>query len=262
MTTPFIKMQALGNDFVILDARAKPIPLDAATIRRLCDRRLGIGCDQLFRLEPSARADLAVRIWNADGSPARACGNGTRCVAALTDARTIETAGGVLEAEPGADIRVGMGVPRFDWADVPLAHAMDTRDMPVAWDGLARPVALSMGNPHLVFFVDRPGDVPLDRLGPAIAGDPLFPEGVNVGVAAVRGGDAIELRVWERGAGLTPACGSGACAAFAAARTRRMVGPAVAVTMPGGSLDISERQDGTILMGGPAVLVFRGEIAL
>jgi diaminopimelate epimerase len=155
-----------------------------------------------------------------------------------------------------------MGRPRFEWDAVPLAIAMDTRDMPVGWGMLERPVALSMGNPHIVFLVDNPEAVPLETLGPEIAEDPLFPEGVNVGVASVRAADAISLRVWERGAGLTPACGSGACAAFAAARQRRLVDAAVSVTMPGGTLAISEREGGAILMGGPVELVFRGEVVL
>jgi len=261
--TPFVKMQGAGNDFVILDARTAPVPLAGETIRRLCDRRLGIGCDQLFRLEPSERADLAIRIWNADGSESGACGNGTRCVAALTGATRIETRAGILEvAGGGGEPMVVMGRPRFAWEEVPLAYAMDTADMPVAWGELARPMALSMGNPHLVFFVTDVEGVPLAELGPRIESDPLFPERVNVEVVEVRARNRLRARVWERGAGLTPACGSGACAAFAAARRKRLVDGEAEVDMPGGTLRVAEASDGRILLGGPVALVFRGEIEL
>lgn len=259
MAVPFVKMHGAGNDFVIFDARERPVPLDAETVRRLADRHVGIGCDQLFRLEPSSRADLFLRIWNPDGSEAEACGNGTRCVAALTGARRIETAAGVLETE-GEAHGVVMGRPRFGWEEIPLAMPMDTLAMPVAWDGLAEPSAVSIGNPHLVFFVADPAAVPLERLGPVIEGDPLFPERINVGVAAVEARDRIRLRVWERGAGLTLACGSGACAAFAAARRRRLVDASATVALPGGELRIAERPDGQLLMEGPVAFVFRGEV--
>lgn len=259
MAVPFVKMHGAGNDFVIFDARERPVPLDAETVRRLADRHLGIGCDQLFRLEPSSRADLFLRIWNPDGSEAEACGNGTRCVAALTGARRIETAAGVLETE-GEAHGVVMGRPRFGWDEIPLAMPMDTLAMPVAWEELTEPSAVSMGNPHLVFFVADPAAVPLERLGPVIEGDPLFPERINVGVAAVEARDRIRLRVWERGAGLTLACGSAACAAFAAARRRRLVDAAATVALPGGELRIAERPDGRLLMEGPVAFVFRGEV--
>lgn len=259
---PFVKMHGAGNDFVIFDARERPVALDPARVRLLADRHRGIGCDQLFRLEPSSRADLFLRIWNPDGSEAAACGNGTRCVAALTGARRIETAAGVCEVEGGQGHAVAMGVPRFEWEAIPLAMPMDTLHMPVAWEGLADPGAVSMGNPHLVFLVADPDAVPLERLGPLIERDPLFPERVNVGVAAVETPASIRLRVWERGAGLTLACGSGACAAFAVARRRRLVEPRATVQLPGGALEIRERADGQLLMAGPVAEVFRGEIAL
>lgn len=262
MQLPFVKMHGLGNDFLILDARTAPIPLAGATIRRLADRRLGVGCDQLFRLEPSERADLFLRIWNPDGSEAGACGNGTRCVAALTGAQRIETAAGVLEVPGGADHQVAMGRPDFRWEAVPLAYALPTDPMPLAWGLLERPFALSMGNPHVVFFVADVDAVPLAELGPQIEHDPVFPDRVNVGVARIVAPGEIRLRVWERGAGLTPACGSGACAAFAAARRQGLVEPEVRVRLPGGELAISERADGQILMGGPVALSFRGEVEI
>lgn len=260
--TPFVKMHGAGNDFVIFDAREMPVPLSPDVVRRLADRHYGIGCDQLFRLEKSARADLFVRIWNPDGSEAGACGNGMRCVAALTGATSLETLAGVLDVPGGDSHVVAMGVPRFGWEEIPLAHAMDTLTMPVAWEMLEAPSAVSMGNPHVVFLVEDVEAVPLERLGPLIERDPLFPERVNVGVARVEGRDRIVLRVWERGAGLTLACGSGACAAFAVARRRRLVDAHATVALPGGDLLLRERDDGQILMGGPAETVFRGEIAL
>ncbi|WP_448583050.1 diaminopimelate epimerase [Thermaurantiacus sp.] len=259
---PFVKMHGAGNDFVIFDARDHDIPLDPSSVRRLADRHWGIGCDQLFRLERSSRADLYLRIWNPDGTEAAACGNGTRCVAALTGATRIETAAGILEVAGGEGHAVLMGVPRFGWDAIPLSIPMDTLHMPVAWEGLTDPGAASMGNPHIVFFVDDPDAVPLERLGPVIERDPLFPERVNVGVAAVDSPAQMRLRVWERGAGLTLACGSGACAAFAVARRRRLVDARVAIRLPGGELTISERADGQIRMAGPVAEVFRGEIAL
>jgi diaminopimelate epimerase len=262
MPTPFVKMHGAGNDFVIFDARTAEVPLDAAAVRRLADRHRGIGCDQLFRLEPSDAADLYLRIWNPDGSESGACGNGTRCVAALTGARSIETARGLLEVVGGDHHMIAMGAPRLAWEEVPLAYAMDTADMPVAWGELARPVALSMGNPHAVFFVTDVEGVPLETLGPEIEADPLFPERVNVEVAEVLGRNRLRVRVWERGTGLTLACGSGACAAYVAARRKGLVDDAATVEMPGGTLFVSERADGQILMGGPVELVFRGEVAL
>jgi len=260
MRVPFVKMHGAGNDVVIFDGRHQSVPLDRPRIRRLADRHYGIGCDQLFRLEPSDRADLFARIWNPDGSEAQACGNGTRCVAALTGARRIETLAGVLEADASHAVR--MGAPRFEWAEVPLAQPLDTAALPLAWEGLERPVALSMGNPHLVFFVDDAEAVPLERLGPAIEQDPMFPERINVGVAQLESRARIRLRVWERGAGLTLACGSGACAAFAAARLRRRVDRQATVALPGGELLISEEADGQIRMQGPVEVSFHGEIEL
>ncbi len=262
MAVPFVKMHGLGNDFLVFDARGGEIPLGPDTIRLLADRRLGVGCDQLFRLEPSDKADLFLRIWNPDGSEAGACGNGTRCVAALTGAKRIETAAGVLEVIGGRGHQVVMGQPDFAWKAVPLAYPMPTDPMPLAWGMLEHPFGLSMGNPHAVFFVEDVEAVPLGEIGPEIERDPVFPERVNVGVAHVEGRDRIRLRVWERGAGLTPACGSGACAAFAAARRRGLVDKAVTVTLPGGDLVIAEREDGQILMGGPVALSFRGEVEL
>jgi diaminopimelate epimerase len=263
MKRQFRKMHGLGNDFVILDARDGAMAIDEATVRALADRRTGIGCDQLILLEPSERADVRMRIWNPDGSEVEACGNATRCVATLLGAKSrIETKGGILaaSAEAGA-ATIDMGAPRFGWEEIPLAYPMDTASLPVGWDGLSGGFAVNVGNPHIVFFVDDPDSVPLERLGPEIERDPLFPSRINVNVAAIdRGG--IRLRVWERGAGLTQACGTGACATAVAAISRKLVSGPVEVRLPGGKLVIAWQPGAAMRMSGPATLVFTGEIEL
>ena len=263
MSFRFHKMHGLGNDFVVIDARRAPVPIDAARARAIADRREGIGCDQLILIEPSATADARMRIWNSDGSEVEACGNASRCVALLLGGvSTIETLGGLLRlAANDASATVDMGAPRFGWDEIPLGYAMDTARMPVAWEELVDPAAVNVGNPHVIFFVDDPYALDLERLGPMIERDLLFPERVNVNVASVWGGRII-LRVWERGAGLTRACGTGACAtAVAAIRAGHVTSP-VTVALPGGELTIEWEPGGTIRMSGPAVHVFSGEAAL
>ncbi|MAC57865.1 MAG: diaminopimelate epimerase [Novosphingobium sp.] len=261
MRIDFTKMHGLGNDFVVLDGRSQRLPaLDAAVATALADRHTGIGCDQLIVLEPSAHGDFRMRIFNADGSEVEACGNATRAVGLLhgRPAR-IETLGGMISASPcDGGISVEMGKPRFDWDAIPLAYAMDTHTMPLAWEGLASPVAVNVGNPHVIFFVDDPYAIDMERLGPLIETDPVFPERVNVNVAGITARDAITLRVWERGAGLTRACGTGACATAIGAMTRGLVDRKVTVTLPGGPLQIEWREDGEIVMTGPATESFRG----
>ena len=262
MRVPFIKMHGLGNDFVVLDGRNDPVPQITSRIAAaLADRNTGIGCDQLITLAPGETADFRMRIYNADGSEVGACGNATRAVALLhgSEAR-IETAGGVLYASPtDGGASVDMGAPRFEWDAIPLAYPMDTLAMPVAWDELAEPGAVNVGNPHIIFFVDDVDAVPLERLGPNIENDPLFPERVNVNVAAVEGRDRIRLRVWERGAGLTRACGTGACATAVLAIRRKLVDSPVTVALPGGELEIDWKPGETIRMTGPATESFRGD---
>lgn len=261
MRIPFVKMHGLGNDFVVLDARRDPlIPVTGDLARALADRRTGIGCDQLILVEESDFADFRMRIFNADGSEVQSCGNATRAVALLHgEAATIETAGGMLHASPvEGGISVDMGVPRFGWQDIPLAYAMDTDALPVAWENLENPMAVNVGNPHVIFFVDDVDAIELDRLGPQIEHDPLFPERVNVNVAQVVSPQAILLRVWERGAGLTRACGTGACATAVAAIRKGLTGREVAVTLPGGTLTIHMGNDNEVTMTGPAAESFRG----
>jgi diaminopimelate epimerase len=259
MTQRFIKMHGLGNDFVILDAREGAVAMDAARARAIADRRTGVGCDQVVLLEPSDVADLRMRIWNADGGEVEACGNATRCVVQLEGGRvTIETKGGLLSGDADG---VDMGAPRFGWDEIPLAYAMDTASVPVGWEELQDGAAVNVGNPHIVFFVKDAAAFDLARLGPVIENDPLFPERVNVNVASFEG-DAIRLNVWERGAGLTAACGTGACATAVAAIRQRLVASPVEVRLPGGSLTIDWTAGGTIRMSGPATFVFSGEMAL
>ncbi|MDE2596971.1 MAG: diaminopimelate epimerase [Sphingomonadales bacterium] len=261
MRVDFIKMHGLGNDFVVLDARAQTLPpVDRALAMALADRRTGIGCDQLIVLEPSVAADFRMRIFNPDGGEVEACGNATRAVGLLHgQPARIETLGGILTATPSdSGIAVEMGKPRFDWQAIPLAYAMDTHAMPVGWEELANPVAVNVGNPHVIFFVPDTNAVPLDRLGPEIEHDPLFPERINVNVATVTARDALRLRVWERGAGLTRACGTGACATAIGAMKRGLVDRKVTVTLPGGPLTIAWRDDDEIVMTGPATESFRG----
>jgi len=256
-------MHGLGNDFVVIDARAQDVAMTPARARAIADRQTGIGCDQLILLEPSDRADLRMRIFNADGSEVEQCGNALRCVAQLTGAGRIDTRGGLIEAERGdVGITIDMGAPRFGWEEIPLAYALDTAAVPVGWDGLEQGMAVNVGNPHIVFFVARLDTVDMERLGPEIEHDPLFPERVNVNVAEVTGPSSLKLRVWERGAGLTRACGTGACATAVSAIRRGLVQSPVTVSLPGGDLGIDWAPGGSIRMTGPATHVFAGEAEL
>lgn len=262
MRVDFIKMHGLGNDFVLLDARVGTLP--AMTNRlaaAIADRKTGIGCDQLILLQPSATADLTMRIFNADGGEVEACGNASRAVGLLLGKPArIETLGGIITTEPGqGGIAVDMGEPRFDWDAIPLAYPLDTLTMPVGWEDLDSPAAVNVGNPHAVFFVADSDAVDLQRLGPLIEHDLLFPARVNVNVATIVSRSHIRLRVWERGVGETRACGTGACATAVAAMRRGLVDRGAAtVTLPGGDLSIAWGADNRIVMTGPASESFRG----
>ena len=260
MRVPFIKMHGLGNDFIVLDARDMALPaLSSQSVAALANRRTGVGCDQLILLETSGTADFKMRIFNSDGGEVEACGNAARAVALLHGKpASIETDGGVIALSPtDGGARVDMGKPRFDWASIPLDYAMDTAAMPVSWEMLDTPSAVNVGNPHVIFFVPDCEAVPLDRLGPEIEQDPLFPERINVNAADVRDG-VINLRVWERGAGLTRACGTGACATAVAALRRGLVTSPVQVCLPGGELRIEWSEGKPIIMEGPATEAYRG----
>jgi diaminopimelate epimerase len=263
----FHKMHSLGNDFVIIDRRSGKLPLSGAQIRLIADRRRGVGCDQLLALEPSERADLFMRVYNPDGSEAEACGNGTRCVARMImeqhgNSRVrIETRADVLLVSAGVQgYTVDMGRPRFGWDEIPLAKPMDTLALDLALGPLTQPVALSMGNPHAVFLVDDAESIPLQQLGPELEHHPLFPQRANIGVAEVRDSHTIRLRVWERGAGLTAACGSGACAALVAAARRGLTERSANLLLDGGRLQIAWTEADRVLMTGPASYGYSGRL--
>jgi diaminopimelate epimerase len=273
MIARFVKMHGCGNDFVVFDERSVPLGLTPARAAGLADRRRGIGCDQLITIEPAppgSNADAFMRIRNPDGAEAGACGNATRCVVALLAGETgrtqqvIRTEAGNLPADMLADgrVTVDMGAARLDWTDVPLAHRMDTLHLDLAYGTVADPAACSMGNPHATFFVPEVAALPIDTLGPALEYHPLFPERANIGFAEIQGPDRIRLRVWERTAGLTLACGSGACAALVNAHRRGLVARRVTVVVDGGELDIEWRPDGHVMMTGPVATAFTGSVDL
>ena len=263
MARQFDKMHGFGNAFVILDARSEPLAMSEQLSRGLADRRRGIGCDQLILLEPSAAADLRMRIWNHDGGEVQSCGNAARCVVQLTGANSIETGGGVVTGGmANGEIEVALTEPKFAWDQVPITYPMDTDAVPMGWGPLEKPMALSVGNPHLVFFEEEVDAIDLVRVGPSIEHDPAFPERINVNVAQVMADGSLKLRTWERGAGLTLACGTGACAAAVAAIKSKRVTSPVRVAMPGGELTIAWTLGEPVRMIGAATHVFRGEIDL
>lgn len=272
MALAFSKMHGIGNDFVLLDCRNAPMPLDTAAIRRLGDRHFGVGFDQLLSIEPSSDASCAYAygIWNSDGSRSGQCGNGVRCVAAwlaragLLDAglvRLMSPSGPVrVERLDDGRVRVDMGEPRFAPSALPfdVPHERDRYSIEVVGHALEIG-AVSMGNPHAVIEVDDIADAPVGVLGPQVEHAGAFPRGCNVGFAQVLSPSAVALRVWERGVGETLACGSGACAAVAVLRRRGQVGAAVEVRLPGGALEIQWPGPGhTLWMTGPASFAFEG----
>jgi diaminopimelate epimerase len=270
MGLPFLKMHGLGNDFVVLDGRARPLALDAAQRRAIADRKTGVGCDQLILIQPTddPDADVDMRIYNPDGGEAEACGNATRCIARLVmdergkDRAVIRTVAGRLDAQaaPGGLVSVDMGPARLSWREIPLREECDTLSVPIEAGPLARPTCVSMGNPHAVFFVDDAASVPLETLGPQLEHHPMFPERANIEVAEVRTPHRIRLRVWERSAGITRACGSGACATIVAANLRGLTGRRAVVELDGGELTMEWLRNGHVLMTGPVATSFVGEL--
>ena len=258
---PFMKMHGAGNDFVVIDSRGRGAMVTAALARALGDRNRGVGFDQLAEIRDADGADFALDFWNNDGSRADACGNATRCVADFVMAGTglnavsLVTGRGGLRAVRGADgrVSVNMGLPQLDWADVPLSGPMDTLHLPLPGD----PAAVGMGNPHCVFIVPDADAVDLRAQGPRFEHDPLFPQRTNVEFASLVSTDVLRLRVWERGAGVTLACGSGACATAVAAHLRGLTGRAVTIRMDGGVLSVDWRDDG-VWLSGPTTRVFDG----
>jgi diaminopimelate epimerase len=271
MRVPFIKMHGCGNDFVVIDERSGSLGLTASRAAAIADRRTGVGCDQFIVIEAAPPgADAFMRIRNSDGSEAGACGNATRCVAHLLATETgrahqiIRTIAGDLPSQmlSNGHVRVDMGPVRLDWRDIPLARPMDTLGLDLTVGPGSHPAAASMGNPHATFFVPDIDAIPITEIGPILEHDPLFPERANIGFAQVLSPERIRLRVWERGAGLTLACGSGACAALVNASRRGLTGREATVVVDGGELTIAWRDDNHVHMTGPVATSFTGEIDL
>ena len=264
-TIPFIKMDGLGNDFVIIDSREKVITLTPSEISKIANRRTGIGFDQLFILTRSDIADIKMAIFNADGSGAGACGNGTRCIASLLfeeDSSKKEVLieapqGKLLKAYKKEQISVNMGAPDFSWQGIGLAEEKDTLNLTNLLPNMSA-CCVSMGNPHAVFFVEDVSKIDLAKLGPLVENHPLFVNKTNVEFAQIVGPGKILMRVWERGAGITQACGSGACATLATAYKKGLSSNKAQIIMPGGTLEI-ENKNGEILMAGPVNKAFIGQ---
>jgi diaminopimelate epimerase len=261
MADQFHKMHGLGNDFVIIDGRVRDVEMTPARAKAIGDRRTGIGCDQLILLGHSDIADFSMRIFNADGGEVEACGNATRAVGLLIGGTNrIETLGGILSSESfEGGATVILEAPSFDWQSIPLAYPIDTAKMPVAWEELESPAAVNVGNPHAIFFVPDCDQIDLERLGPTIEHDPIFPDRVNVNVASITDKHHIKLRVWERGVGITRACGTGACATAVAAICAGLAASPVTVSLTGGDLSIAWAPGCPIEMTGAATHVYTGE---
>ena len=266
---PFIKMHGLGNDFVVLDGRAAPIALSEAQIRAIADRRTGVGFDQMIVIEPPKNgADAYMRILNADGGEVEACGNATRCVAswlseeAHRPALSIETVVGTLLTNVNADgtVTVDMGEARLGWDEIPLAREMDTLKVMAGVAPLTEATCVNVGNPHAVYFVDDVESVPMAEIGPRIEHDPMFPQRINVEAVQILSPTKMRMRVWERGVGITRACGTGACASLVAAVRRGLSERKADVILDGGTLTIEWTEDGRVLMTGPVAISYRGEL--
>lgn len=270
---PFRKMNGLGNDFVVIDARAMPLAVSEAQVRAIADRNTGVGCDQFIVMEQSPIADVKMRIWNAEGGEVQSCGNASRCIADIvmkerkSDSTTIDTAGGFLSAKRAGPllVTIDQGAPRFGWKDIPLSEAFaDTRHIelqvgPIDKPLLHSPSVVNVGNPHCIFWVRDLGVVDFAKVGPMIEHHPLFPELTNVELAQVVARDHIILKVWERGAGLTRACGTAACAVMAAGHRLRLIDSRCRITLPGGDLLMAVNEDnGHILMTGPVAYEYEG----
>jgi diaminopimelate epimerase len=259
----FVKMHGLGNDFIIMDFRQDEKEISAKTIQQLCDRNFGIGCDQFIIIKNSAKADCEMVIYNPDGSRAEACGNATRCVALILgkEKSTIQVGEKILETsyKNPEQITVNMGKPNFEWNKIPLSHEVDPMDI---WKDGVKGHAVSMGNPHLIIFVNDAEKYNVKEIGPKFENDKLFPNRTNVDFAQVVDNQNIKLRVWERGTGETIACGSGACATFSVANKMGMVGKSANIQLKGGILKIECANDNSILMTGSASKVFEGEVTI
>lgn len=266
----FRKMHGIGNDFVVLDARAREVALTGGQASAIADRHTGVGCDQIITVAAAraAGADAFMRIQNADGSEVEACGNATRCVADMlmrergTDRVVIETVVGLLPSSraSGGRIAVDMGPARLGWREIPLAEDCDTLRVPIAHGALKEPVAVGMGNPHAVFIVPDAETAPVAEAGPILEHHRMFPQRANIEFVQVLDRGRLRMRVWERGVGITQACGSGACAAAVAAIRRGLTDRKVQVILDGGTLELEWREDGHVVMTGPVATSFTGEL--
>jgi diaminopimelate epimerase len=260
-------MHGLGNDFVIIDGRKRQLQLSIPVLRAIADRHRGVGYDQLIVMEPADRnADIFMRIYNSDGSEAEACGNATRCVAHLLQTETgrdtvkIETRAGLLagSSDGNGGIIIDMGPPKMDWQQIPLSREEDTAHINLSAGPLSDPVGVNMGNPHAVFFVEDAEVIDLDKWGPILETDPIFPEKANISVASKIGKDEFRLRVWERGVGITLACGSAACATMVAAHLRGLCGRAARLHLNGGPLEMRLDDNNHVFMGGAIATSYTG----
>jgi diaminopimelate epimerase len=266
----FLKMNGNGNDFVIIDNRKEKIEITPKITSWIGYRRFGIGCDQLILLEDSTKADIFMRIYNADGSQSAACGNATRCIADLLMRQTgkpqasIETLAGVLVGvRAGADeVTVNMGEPKLEWNQIPLSEEMDVMNLPITVGPLSNPTAVSMGNPHMVFFVPDINKIRLRNYGSELENNPLFPQKANVTIATICSREYIATKVWERGVGKTLACGTAACATLVAGVLNNLVEPKAVIEQPGGTLKIEWLENGQILMTGKASYGYEGDFDL
>jgi diaminopimelate epimerase len=272
-TIPFRKMHGLGNDFVVIDCRTAPVDMTPSLAKAIADRRHGIGGDEVILIEAATNADARMGIWNPDGEEVDACGNASRCVAALLMAETgrssvnLATNAGLLRCSDagGGMVTVDMGLPRFNWRDIPLSQTQDALRLKLDLTGidgppLPPPAGVSMGNPHAVFFVDDIGKWDLAAIGPKLEVNPLFPERANITLAQQTGPNSFKMRVWERGAGLTLACGTAACATLVTASKHGLTGRTGEMRLPGGVLHIEWREtDGHVMMTGPWAESFTGQ---
>ncbi len=267
---PFTKMHGIGNDCVVIDARVEPYALQTDQIRLIADRRRGVGCDQLVLIEPPRNSPAVgfLRFYNSDGSEAEACGNATRCIVSRLmqeegcDKIAVETVAGVLPAHVDGRglVAVDMGPAQLDWRDIPLSREMDTLHLDLSAGPHHDAVAVAIGNPHCIFFVDDADAVDPAEQGPNVEHSPLFPNRTNVEFVGILDRNRVRMRVWERGAGITQACGSGACAVAVAAARRGLTDREVEVVLDGGSLFIDWRPDNHVVMSGPVALSFTGEL--
>lgn len=268
MEIPFRKMHGLGNDFVIIDCTKQSYNLSQGNVRLLANRRRGIGCDQLIVLRPSGSADIFMTIYNPDASEAGMCGNAARCVAKMffetsgKDSMSIETISGLkkITKKPNGLFAVDMGPAKLEWNEIPLASKCNTLEIPVAHDELSLPCGVNVGNPHAVFFVGDADAVPLELVGPPLEHNPIFPERCNIEVAHILSPSRIRMRVWERGTGITEACGTAACATLVAAARKKLSERKATIVLDGGELEIEWLENNHVIMTGPASDSFQGTI--